>query len=107
MANPINTKASTLPAPPTDYSQLWAITLLNTLRLYFNTIDNFTQQITDQSVGRTRPTTYALLPSASISGMGSFAFISDSTVNTFGTVVAGGGSYAVPVYSDGTNWRVG
>ena len=45
MAKLLNTKASPLPAPPTDYSQLWAITLLNTLRLYFNTIDNFVSAI--------------------------------------------------------------
>jgi hypothetical protein len=31
----------------------------------------------------------------------------DSSVSEFGTKVAGGGSTNVPVYSDGTNWKVG
>jgi hypothetical protein len=31
----------------------------------------------------------------------------DFSVSTFGTKVAGGGSIKVPVYSDGTNWKVG
>ena len=51
MAKLLNTKASPLPAPPTDYSQLWAITLLNTLRLYFNTIDNFVSAIANVGGG--------------------------------------------------------
>lgn len=34
-------------------------------------------------------------------------FVTNATATTFGTVVVGGGSNAVPVYSDGTNWRIG
>ena len=37
-------------------------------------------------------------------------FVSDSTVaaaGNFGNIVAGGGANIVPVYSDGTNWRIG
>jgi hypothetical protein len=39
--------------------------------------------------------------------MGARAFVSDANATTFGTVAAGGGANAVPVYSDGTNWRIG
>ena len=35
------------------------------------------------------------------------AFVNDSSVTTFNTIVAGGGANRVPVFSDGTNWRVG
>lgn len=35
------------------------------------------------------------------------AMVNDATVTTFATVVAGGGSNTVPVYYDGTNWRIG
>jgi parallel beta-helix repeat protein len=50
--------------------------------------------------------TVATLPSAA-SSVYSRAFVSDATVTSAGTVVAGGGSNKVPVYSDGTNWRIG
>jgi hypothetical protein len=51
--------------------------------------------------------TVATLPSASTAGMGSRAFVSDANATTFASVVAGGGSNKVPVYSDGTNWLIG
>jgi len=38
------------------------------------------------------------------------AFVNDSTVaaaGNFGAIVAGGGANIVPVFSDGTNWRIG
>ena len=50
--------------------------------------------------------TVATLPAASL-GAGMRAFVSDSTVATFGLIVVGSGSTFVPVYSDGTNWRIG
>jgi hypothetical protein len=36
--------------------------------------------------------------------------VTDSTVagsGNFGATVIGGGAYIVPVYSDGTNWKIG
>jgi hypothetical protein len=33
--------------------------------------------------------------------------VSDSSVTTFNTTVAGGGSNTVPVFSNGTTWKVG
>lgn len=35
------------------------------------------------------------------------AFVSDANATTFNSVVAGGGANKVPVFSDGTNWRIG
>ena len=52
------------------------------------------------------PKTLSLLPSAA--GIeGARAFITDATSTTFGSVAAGGGANNVPVYSDGTDWRIG
>jgi hypothetical protein len=47
------------------------------------------------------------LPAAAASNVGFRYIVSDATVTTFGTVVAGGGANVVPVYSTGTNWRIG
>lgn len=35
------------------------------------------------------------------------AFVTDANATTFASVVAGGGANGVPVYHDGTNWRIG
>jgi hypothetical protein len=51
--------------------------------------------------------TVAALPAAGTIGAGGRAFVSDATATTFASVVAGGGANAVPVYSDGTSWRIG
>ena len=53
------------------------------------------------------PVTVASLPSASTAGAGAKYFVSDANATTFASVVAGGGANNVPVYSDGTNWRIG
>lgn len=56
------------------------------------------------------PCTVAQLGSAVTLGAGYTKFVTDSTVTAsgnFGAIVAGGGVNAVPVYSDGTNWRIG
>lgn len=54
--------------------------------------------------------TVATLPSASGSGSGATAFVTDASTTIIlglGLTVAGGGANKVPVYSDGTNWIVG
>ena len=56
---------------------------------------------------KTPALTVATLPLASTAGMGSRAFVSDANATTFASIVAGGGSNKVPVYSDGTNWLIG
>jgi len=47
------------------------------------------------------------LPSASIVGKGARAFVSDATTNTFGSTYTSGGTYNVPVWTDGTTWYIG
>ena len=64
-------------------------------RLYFNTII------------KTLVTTVAALPSAAVVGGGFRAFVTDATSSTFAEAVVGGGSTAVPVYSDSAVWRIG
>lgn len=51
--------------------------------------------------------TVAGLPSASASGAGARAMVSDATATTFASTVSGGGANKVPVVSDGTNWLIG
>ena len=51
--------------------------------------------------------TVALLAAAATAGLGARAFVTDALAPTFGSTVAGGGAIASPVYSDGTNWKVG
>jgi hypothetical protein len=55
---------------------------------------------------QTTPTTYVQLPTA-VDNAGARAFITDGSTATFAATVAGGGANKVPVYSDGTNWKVG
>jgi hypothetical protein len=47
------------------------------------------------------------LPSASTVGVGARAFVSDATATTYASAYTGSGSNKVPVYSDGTVWRIG
>lgn len=56
---------------------------------------------------KTGSTTVASLPAAGTVGAGTRSFVTDANATTFASVVAGGGSNNVPVYSDGTNWRIG
>lgn len=50
--------------------------------------------------------TVAGLPSAA-TYQGGRTFVTDANATTFASIVAGGGANYVPVYSDGTNWRIG
>ena len=57
----------------------------------------------------TTPIAVASLPAAG-SSAGGRTFVNNSSVvasGNFGAIVAGGGANTVPVYSDGTNWRIG
>jgi hypothetical protein len=94
--------APRLPNATIEYDQNYINQLNNVLRLYFTQIDNIVNQLKANT-----PVTVANLPSAATTGIGSRSFVTDSSVSTFGSTVAGGGSTKVPVYSDGTNWKVG
>lgn len=49
--------------------------------------------------------TVATLPAATVAGRR--CFVSDANATTFHSIVAGGGANFVPVFSDGTDWRIG
>ncbi len=51
--------------------------------------------------------TVAGLPTVASAGQGARRMVTDATVTTFASVVAGGGSNIVPVFCDGSAWRIG
>jgi hypothetical protein len=51
--------------------------------------------------------TVATLPLANVAGAGSRAFVNNSNTTVFYNIANAGGSNTVPVFSDGTNWRIG
>jgi len=100
--------APNLPLPPVEYDRVYFDQMLNILRLYFNRLDALTTQL--MASGVVPPLTnytVATLPSAVTSGKGARSFVTDALGPTFGATVVTGGAVAVPVYSDGTNWKVG
>jgi len=100
--------APNLPLAPKEYSPAYIDQLNNVLRLYFNRLDAILEQLkTDTIVPALTNYTVATLPSAATSGVGARSFVTDASAPTFGATVAGGGAVATPVYSDGTNWKVG
>lgn len=100
--------APNMPLPPEEYDRLYFDQMLNILRLYFNRLDSLTTQfMTSGVVPPLTNYTVATLPSAVTSGKGARSFVTDALGPTFGATVATGGAIAVPVYSDGTNWKVG
>ena len=105
----INQVASpNLPLFPIEYDQQYLDQLNNVLRLYFNRVDAILTQLkTDDISPALTNYTVATLPSAVTSGKGARSFVTDALAPTFGTTVVTGGAVAVPVYSDGTNWKVG
>jgi hypothetical protein len=100
--------APNLPLATPEYSQQYIDQLNNVMRLYFNRLDALTGQFMANTV-MPPLTNYAVadLPSAVTSGKGARSFVTDASAPTFGATVSGGGAVATPVYSDGTNWKVG
>jgi hypothetical protein len=91
-----------------EYSQQYIDQLNNVLRLYFNRLDNLLAQLVVSGIiPATTNYTVATLPSAVTSGVGARSFVTDALGPTFGATVVGAGAVKVPVYSDGTNWKVG
>jgi hypothetical protein len=100
--------APRLPAATEQYDVNYINQLNNVLRLYFNQLDNIIGQMKAlQIVPQLTNYTVATLPSAVTSGKGSRSFVTDALAPTFGATVVAGGAIAVPVYSDGANWKVG
>lgn len=61
------------------------------------------QQIDDSTGFALVPVPFAELPAGAL---GMLACIMDSTVNTPGAIIAGGGTFAVLAWYNGTNWTV-
>lgn len=59
------------------------------------------------SFAKVAAVTVANLPSPVDAGAGARAMVSNANATTFNSVVAGGGANIVPVFSDGTQWRIG
>ena len=98
-----------LPQASDEYQRPYQDQLNSVLRLYFTRLQNIIGQL-ETVEGIIPPTTVytvANLPSAVTSGTSARAFVSNALAPSFGVAVAGGGTVAVPVYSDGTNWKVG
>ena len=97
-----------LPLATPQYNEQYQNQLNNVLRLYFNRVDAILDQLkTDVIIPALTNYTVATLPSAVTSGKGARSFVTDALLPTFGSTVAAGGAVATPVYSDGTNWKVG
>ncbi len=107
--NPISRVAPpSLPTPPAEYNTAYIEQFNNVLRLYFTRLGSTLGQFaTSEVIPALTNYTVATLPSAATSGVGARSFVTDATAPTFGATVAGGGAVATPVYSDGTNWKVG
>lgn len=99
--------APALPISPLQYENLNEDLFRSILRLYFNQIDSATQQLITNNNLLYSVYTVVTLPSAVTSGKGARTFVSDALAPVFGATVATGGAVATPVYSDGTNWKVG
>ena len=59
---------------------------------------------------KTSSTTFSGLGSASTAGAGARSFVTDANLvvtGNFGATISGSGANSVPVYSDGTNWKIG
>jgi hypothetical protein len=54
----------------------------------------------------TNPVKFATLPNAAAQYAGTIRCVSDSTVNTWGSTVTGGGTHTVLCWCNGTAWTV-
>jgi hypothetical protein len=81
-------KAPNLPIAPVEYAQSYQDQLLNALRLYFNQVDNFTQNAATPAYGTTaqRPVDSPQVPL----GIGQFYY--DTTLDR-------------PIWWNGTVWK--
>jgi len=104
---PINPAPPNLPLAPAQYEVQYGDKLTNVLRLFFAQLNSVLTILTNSYITNTTIYTVATLPTASTANAGTRTFVSDSTTTTFGATVTGGGSNTVPVYSNGTSWKVG
>ena len=70
-----------------------------------NSVVSFTSVIV--TTVKTTPVLVSELPDPILAGAGTRAFVTDASTNVFGDLLVGLGTNQVPVYSDGTNWKIG
>ena len=100
--------APRLPTAPQQYEARYQDQFADVLRLYFNRVDNILGQFSTSAITpATASYTVSALPSAVTSGAGARTSVTNALTPTFGSTVVGGGAVFTPVYSDGTNWKVG
>lgn len=78
--------------------------------LQANMTDAVAETLTASEYVKTTAVAVAALPAAATAGAGARATVTDSNATLtagIGAVVAAGGANIVPVFSDGTNWRIG
>jgi hypothetical protein len=102
-----NSVPPNLPLATTDYERQYQDQLNNVLRLYFNQTSGSLNSLVTIANLSTKVYKVSDLPSAVTATAGARTFVSDSSVTTFNATVAGGGANTVPVFSNGTNWKVG
>jgi hypothetical protein len=107
IGKPISPAVPNLPLGTDQYERRYQDQFSNVLRLYFNQITITLQQLIGVNTLSSTAYTVATLPSAVDYGVGTRTFVSDALAPTFAATVVGGGAVTVPVYSDGTNWKVG
>lgn len=90
-----------------DTAYTYKFVLKNSVGSTVWTKDNVPSTFASTTTIKIVPVNVINLPVASSVGSGIKAFVLDATATTFASIVAGGGSNKVPVYSDGTNWRIG
>jgi hypothetical protein len=101
----INPAVPNLPIGPEGYERRFQDQFANILRLYFNQLNGTLNSLTTSFILSTTVYKVADLPSATTAGQRTF--VSDSNTTTFNATVVGSGSNTVPVFSNGTNWKVG
>jgi len=104
---PQNPAVPNFPLASDQYDRLYMDKLTGVLRLFFNQLNAVLTVLTNAYITNTTIYTVATLPTASTSNAGTRTFVSDSTSTTFGATVTGGGTNTVPVYSNGTSWKIG
>ena len=86
---------------------LTSISALNDANNAYNPLLINASVIAPNTYIRRKTYTSANIPTASSAGVGAVAFVTDATVSTFYSIYIGGGTISVPVFSDGTDWRIG
>lgn len=87
---------------PSNFNGQFPVTACTSTTVTFNLTGDYTGSVFGTITGA-----FTTLTSAINAGQGARAFVADATSSTFGATYTGGGSNAVPVYSDGATWKIG